>query len=369
MRRRKDWFPDQKPMDAILSPEQVHDLEALIHQADEQIAGSPPLLPLRLEEARDLAIRMLHSGGSDATKEERHETARLIRKDLVGEEWTDGQEPRNAKERRRKRASDLARTVALGWLGHPGVAREVAAAKPALLALVEPLGMPGQLTVTYVTAIFLDAGAYLPDGTEWPNPFAGAPAALLEEATRIRERFVDALGQLAIRIESTGARLDPQDPAVLLVLAQLCLLDADLTRPAAELVDDLNIWPPGSVDREAATQGHVATRTSRHGRNARFQADLVADAEFLTSRLGPPAIRPPYAGGQKRRTRQDTLELRRALEALVRQHPSLTPGALLEVTSGDENPVLAELRAALGGASDDVFDRRRLERNWPKSRQ
>lgn len=356
-------------MDAILSPEQVHHLEALIHQADEQIAGSPPLLRLRLEEARDLAIRMLHSGGSDATKEERRETARLIRIHLIGEEWTADGQPRNANERRHKRASDLARTVALGWLGHPGVAREVAAAKPALLALVEPLGMPDQLTVTYVTAIFLDVGAYWPDGTEWPNPFTRAPAALLEEATRIREPFVDALGQLAVRIESAGARLDPQDPAALLVLAQLSLLDADLTRPAAELVDDLNIWPPGSVDREAATQGHVATHTSRHGRNARFQADLAAGAEFLARRLGPPAIRPLYAGGQQRRTRQDTLQLRQALEALVRQHPALTPGTLLEATSGDDNPALAELRAALGWASDDVFDRRRLERNWPKSRQ
>jgi hypothetical protein len=113
----------------------------------------------------------------------------------------------------------------------------------------------------------------------------------------------------------------------------------------------------------------VATHTSRHGRNARFQADLAAGAEFLARRLGPPAIRPLYAGGQQRRTRQDTLQLRQALEALVRQHPALTPGTLLEATSGDDNPALAELRAALGWASDDVFDRRRLERNWPKSRQ
>jgi hypothetical protein len=308
-------------MDAILSPEQVRVLESLIRQADEQIAGSPPLLRLRLEEARGLAIRMLHSGGSEATSEGRDETARLLRIHL-GQDWAEERKPRNANEWRHKRAKDLARTVALGWLGHPGVAQEVATAKPALLALVEPLGMVDQLTVTYVTAIFLDAGAYWPDGTEWPNPFAGAPTAVLEEATRIREPFVDALGELAIRIESSGARLDPQDPGVLLVLAQLSLLDADLTRPADELVDDLNIWPPGSVDREAATHGHLATHTSRHGRNARFQADLAAGAEFLARRLGPAAIRPPLPEANRCRSFG---RHHRQRGVLVKPWPSATP--------------------------------------------
>lgn len=356
-------------MESLLSPELVRTLEGLIQQADGQAAGTPPLLRLHLEQARHFAVLMLHAGGPDATAAERREVTRLLRIEMAGEAWSDDRVPANAIERRHKRAKDVARAVALGWLGHPAVADEVETARPGLRALAAPLGMVGQLTVTHATARLLDCGALWPDGTEWPNPFAGASRALFEEATRIQPLFVDALQQLAARIEAAGAPVDATDPSVHLVLAQLTLLDVDLSRPAALLVDDLNLWPPGSIDREAATQGHVATNASRHGRTARFQADLAAGAEFLARRLGPPPIRPPYAGGGQRATRTDTLRLRDALAGLVEQYPSLTPGSLLGIAGGDDHPALEHLRAAIEAEVGCLPDLRRLERNWPKPRQ
>jgi len=228
--------------------------------------------------------------------------------------------------------------------------------------------LPDQDAVTLVAAHFLGGAGTLPDGTEWPNPFIGAPDDVRGLAEAIQPRFVAMLGQLAQRIEDAGASVDATDPGVLLVLAQCALLDVDLTGPAAEIVSGLNIWPPGSVDREAAAAGHLVTNTSRHGRDARFQVHLAAFAEAVAKRTGPAAIRPQYAGGQKRKTRGDTAQLRNALEVLVVKYQGLTVGELLSTVGGDDHPGLRDLRAALGWAPDFIPDQRRLERNWPKSR-
>jgi hypothetical protein len=292
----------------------------------------------------------------------------MVREQQYGE-WTGEYDPRNPVHRRHKRIYDLARAVTVGWIGHPAVAREVAAARPALEVLVEPLGLPDQNVVTLVAARFLDTTPYWPDGTEWPNPFDSVSEAVREEAARIGPPFVEQLRALAMRIESAGAPLDPADMGVLLVLAQLTLLDADLTRPAGDLADDLNLIPPGGFYRSAALLGQLATHSSRHGRSARFQADLAASAEVFIRRVGPPAIRQPYSGGRKRTTRRDTLALRKALELLVAQDPSLTASSLLGVDKSAENPALAKLRVALGGGANWLPDQRRIERNWPKSRQ
>jgi hypothetical protein len=282
--------------------------------------------------------------------------------------WTGEYDPRNPAHRRQKRLYDVARAVAVGWLGHPAVAREVAAARPELELLVEPLGLPNQYVVSLVAARFLDTTPYWPDGTEWPNPFNFVSEAVREEAARIGPLFVEELQGLALRIESAGALLDPADVGVLLALAQLTLLEPDLTRPAGDLADDLNLLPPGGFYRSAALQGQLATHSSRHGRSVRFQADLAASAEIFIRRVGPPDIRPPYSGGRRRTTRRDTLELRKALALLVAQDPSLTASSLLGVENGAENPALAKLRTALGGDASWLPDQRRIERNWPKPR-
>ncbi len=281
---------------------------------------------------------------------------------------TGGYDPRNPDHRRQKRLFDLARAVTVGWVGHPAVAREVAAARPALELLVEPLALPNQYVVSLVAVRFLDATPYWPDGTEWPNPFNFVSEAVREEAARIGPLFVEQLRGLAMRIESAGAPLDPTDVGVLLVLAQLALLEPDLTRPAGDLADDLNLLPPGGFYRSAALLGQLATHSSRHGRSARFQADLAASAEIFIRRVGPPAIRPPYSGGRKRATRRDTLGLRKALALLVAQDPSLTPTSLLGLVGGADHPALERLRSALGAETGWQPNRRTIERNWPKSR-
>jgi hypothetical protein len=361
-------MPSSEDGDGFLTRARRRELEELLRVADEQAKEAPPLLRLRVERARDLVALMLLAEGPEGTQEERGQLMAALRIEMAGEPWPNEPKPLPTTERRHARADKLAHKVAMGWIGHPAVRREVAAAKPALMALVEPLGMPDQQTVTRLTARFLDVVAFWPDGSEWPNPLDGAPASILEEARRIRPLFVDVLTELAKRIESAGARLDSTDPGVLLVLAQLTLLDVDLRRPAADLVDRLNLLPPGWIDRDAAKIGHVATHASRHGRTTRFQADLAAGAEFLARRLGPPAIGTPYAGGQKRRTRSDTLQLQRALAVLVAQDRSLTPSSLLGAAGDGEHPALQRLRKLLNVEEGWLPDQRRIERLWPKSR-
>jgi hypothetical protein len=278
-------------------------------------------------------------------------------------------DPRNPVHRRQKRLFDLARAVTVGWLGHPAVAREVAAAKPVLESLVEPLGLPDQYVVSLVVARFLDAAPYWADGTEWPNPFNFVSEAVREEGARIGPLFVEELRRLAMRIEPAGAPLDPADLGGLLVLAQLALLEPDLTRPAGALADDLNLLPPGWIEREAAARGHLVTHTSRHGRNARFEADLAASAEFVTRRLGPPAIHPPYSGGRRRRPPLATLRLRAALSEIAKQHPTLTASQLLGLKAGSDHPAMTRLCEILCCNLDDLPDQRTIERNWPKSRR
>ncbi len=355
--------------DGFLTLKRRNELEELLRLANEQMESAPPVLRLRLERGRDLVGLMLKAEGPEGTSEDRHELHARMRVELAGQPWPGDPKPTRAIEQRHARAEKLARRVCLTWIGHPAVSREVAAAKPALMDLVEPLGMPDQLSVTHVVAYFLDTAAFWPDGSESPNPFRGSSASLVEEARRIRPLLVCALAELAQRIGSAGAPLDPADPGVLLVLAQLSLLNVDLTRLAADLVDDLNLLPPGWIDRDAAKIGHVATHTSRHGRTAGFMADLHAAGEFLARRLGPPAIKAPYANGQKRRTRGDTLRLQKALAVLAMQDPSLTPSALLVRDHGEDHPALERLRDALSKEADWVPGLRRIQRYWPKSRQ
>jgi hypothetical protein len=336
----------------------------------------------RLEGDRKIATLILGVTGAAGTEADRRELAKLLRlgipapwswvvreRSMGYRQWTDDRVPRTADEQRHKRQKDFGIQAVLGWIGHPAVALEVEAARLKLNALVFPLRMPDQGIVTFVIADFLDCVSVYPDGSEWPDPFAGAPTEKIEMAEQIQPMFVAQLKHLAARIKSAGVPLDPDDPAVLLVLSQLTLLRVALDRPSAEIAADLNIWPPGSIDRAAASRGQVSVHASRHGRNARFQADLIAGAEFLARRLGPRSIRPPYAGGRQRATRRDTQQLRDALATLIQQDPSLTPASLLGLVQGQDPPPLQQLRSALGAEDDWLPDQRRLERNWPKPRR
>jgi hypothetical protein len=265
--------------------------------------------------------------------------------------WTDDRLPRNTEERRHKRQKDFGIKAVLGWIGHPAVAREVKAARPAIKALVAPLLLPDQGIVTFVTAHFLGCASVYPDGTEWPDPFAGAPPDVIGLGEEIEPTFVTQLRQLADRIEAAGVPLDPNDPAVLLVLSQLTLLRVTLDRPPAEIVAGLNIWPPGSIDRDAAARGHTAVHASRHGRTVRFQGDLAAGAETVARRLGPDAIRGPCAGGGKRqKPRQErALQARRAaLAEVLAVHPDANAGMLRRTWDGPPSTPGRMLREKLG---------------------
>ena len=367
-------------MGSGLSPEQRQLLESFVRG---QLPESwPQPLRERHAAAKRIAELILVADGPEGTPEHRRLLAELLANEPVApwswvesgpdapyRAWTDGRIPANPLERHHESAQRFGEKAVAGWIGHPAVAREVDLAGPELNDLVAPLLLPDQDAVTLVAAHFLGGAGTLPDGTEWPNPFIGAPDDVRGLAEAIQPRFVAMLGQLAQRIEDAGAPVDATDPGVLLVLAQCALLDVDLTRPAAEIVSGLNIWPPGSVDREAAAAGHLVTNTSRHGRDARFQVHLSAFAEAVARRTGPAAIRPRYAGGQKRQTRSDTVQLRRALAVLVAQDPSLTAGSLLLRDGGGDSHALKQLRGVLGKSADWLPARSRLDRNWPKSRQ
>ena len=211
--------------------------------------------------------------------------------------------------------------------------------------------------MTFAAAYALGGAFTWPDHTEWPPQVVTVPVEmregaerLLADLARIAPLLASALRELAGRIASKGAPLDPDDPANLLVLAQLALLDVDWTRPVAELVDRLNVWPPDLIDRDAATKGHVVTRASRHGRGARFQADMAAIAESWAARLGPPALRPPYAGGQRRRrpAHEHVVEERRAaLSEVLLKFPDVTAGRLRRTWSDGPSTPGGLLRTGL----------------------
>jgi hypothetical protein len=338
-------------MAATISPEHRLVLEEAIRKSDELVGSVHGLTRLQVERTRDLAAAVLHALGPDGSEEERREAAGRLEAGMPGRDWTDQRAPRTAQERRHHQAQRLGRAVLLGWLGHPAVAREVAAAAPELRALVEPLGMSDQLMVTEVTARFLDATAFWPDGSEWPNPFLGAPIELIQDALRIQPLYVAALRELAESIVQAGARVDPNDVGVLLVLAQLVLLDVDLTRPATDLVDGLNILPPGWIDRELATIGNPAIGTSRHGATARFMSDLSASARFLSRLYGPPPIPARYAGGERRRKAQrEPVQARRrlALASVLVAFPNANAGELRRTWDLDQTWPGGMLRTKMG---------------------
>jgi len=338
-------------MSGELSPEQRQMLEAFVR--DQLPESWPQPLRERYAVAKRIAELMLAVDGPDGTPEQRRLLAELLARQPVApwswvesgpdapyKAWTDERVPANALERHHQAAQQFGQKAVAGWIGHPAVAREVELAQTELVDLVAPLLLPDQITVTLVAAHFLGgAGAY-PDGSEWPNPFIGAPADVGEVAVAIQPRFVAMLGQLAHRIEDAGAPVDAADPGVLLVLAQLALIPIDLTLPAAALIQRVNIWPPGSVDREAAAAGHLVTNTSRHGHDARFQVHLAAFARAVAERTGPAAIRPPYAGGQKRRSPSVSHERDRryrALRQVLKAYPDVTAGRLQATWELDRN--------------------------------
>jgi hypothetical protein len=362
-----------------LPPDKRRELEEFLARIDAGKLAIAPGMDEHIAAVAEIARLTLRASGSEGTQADL-DTLNAILENAPApppwargwdepHQWTDERVPRSANERGHKRSEDEGQRVARGWIGHGAVAREVAGAKPALNALVEPLLIYDQKSVTYVTARFLGATAVWPDGAEWPNPFADAPAWLRKAAEAIQPAFLDALRGLATRIAEAGAPLDPADLGGWLVLAQLTLLDIDLSTDLTKIVDDLNTWPPGWIDRDAAILGHVATEVSRHGRNARFQADLTRSAEVIARRLGPPLIRSVYAGGRRRSTPVETRRLRDELALLVERYPALTPASLLELVHSDDHPAMVELRTVLGAKTDWLPDRRRLERNWPKPRQ
>jgi hypothetical protein len=344
-----------------LPPEQKRELEEFLSRLDAGTLPYTSAMREHVEAAAEIARRALRASAGRGAQEDLDELAQSLaaapelppwaRGWDEPSQWTQERPPRTVNERRHQRQSSEGEKVARRWIGHPAVAREVKAAEATLRALAEPLFMYDQKTVTYVTARLLGGTAIWPDGAEWPDPFADAPAALREAAERIQPEFVGALRALAVRIAVDGAPLDPEDLAGWLVLAQITLLDCDLSRTPTEIVADLNTWPPGWIDREAATLGHVATHTSRHGRNARFQADLAASAEVVARRLGPPAIGALYAGGRRRRVpsvEHRQAARRRALAKVLIAFPDATAGKLRATWSGGPSSPGGLLRTKLG---------------------
>jgi hypothetical protein len=365
-----------------LTPEQRHLVETFLSESSQVDQTWPLEVRERLAGVRRFAEVLLRASGPQATDEDRRQLAEVVAEQNP-EPWTwvrrgagapgghgpDDESTLTPIERHHQRAEEFARRAVAAWVGHPAVVRDVEATRPALVELVSPLALPDQEVVTLVTAWLLGGNGVYADGSEWPDPFEGAPPLVVELAEQIGPSFGQLLSQLADRIARAGAPVDPTDPAIWFVLAQLALLEVDFARPAAEIAADLNIWPPGSIDREAAALGHIATRATRHGRDARFAADLAAAAGAVADRTGLPPIRPPYSGGRKRKTREDTVRLRRALAVLLVKYPDLTPGRLLALVQGEEHPALVQLRKDMGWGVDFMPDKSRLERNWPKSRQ
>jgi hypothetical protein len=338
-------------MDPPPSSEQLADLEAFLRDTQDLGLSLPAWMRPRLARGRRIAELTLRAARAEVTHDERRELEELaaeeppepwswVKRD-AGQpwtRWTDDRVPRTVAEKRHKRQKDFAERAVAGWIGHPAIGVELATARPRLIAIVEPLVLLDQLIVTLVTSHFLGSGAQYPDGSEWPNPFVGAPGELGALAEQIQPSFVLAVRELATDIQSAGVPLDPDDPAVLLVLSQLALLQVNLDRPPTEIIGGLNIWPPGFIDREAAVRGQVATWSSRHGRDIDFQRDLDASAEAVAARLGPPPIRPPYAGGGRRSppAHEPVQEARRrALAEVLLTFPNTNAGELRRTWDGD----------------------------------
>ena len=339
-------------MDPPPSSEQLADLEAFLRETQDLGLSLPAWMRPRLARGRRIAELSLRASRADVTDDERRELVQLaadespepwswVKRD-AGQpwtRWTDDRVPRTDTEKRHRRQKDFAERAVAGWIGHPAIGVELATARRQLIAIVEPLVLLDQLIVTLVTSHFLGAGAQYPDGSEWPNPFVGAPGELRALAEQIQPSFVRALRELATDIQSAGVPLDPDDPSVLMVLSQLALLHVDMGRPPAEIIGCLNIWPPGFIDREAAVRGQAATWSSRHGRDIDFQRDLDASAEAVAARLGPPPIRPPYAGGGRRsRPAHEPVQdaRRRALAEVLLTFPDTNAGELRR--TWDSNP-------------------------------
>ncbi len=356
-------------VDRPLPPEQRSECEAFLRDTQDVGPSLPAWLRPRLARARRIAELTLRASMTKVTHDEWRELEELAGgespepwswvKRAAGQawsRWTDDRVPRMATGKRHRRQKDFAERAVAGWIGHRAIASELATGSPRLIALVEPLVLLDQFLVTLVTAHFLAGVSYYPDGSGWPDPFVGAPNEVRVLADQIQPAYLQALRELAIGLETAGVPLDPDDPAVLLVLSQLALLSVEFDRPPAEMVGRLNIWPPGCINREAAVRGQVATWSSRHGRDASFQRDLDAVAGAVAARLGPPPIRPPYAGGKKRRkpAHEPVQETRRhALAEVVVAFPDTNAGALRRTWDMGPGTPGGLLRTKLGLRVDD----------------
>jgi hypothetical protein len=260
---------------------------------------------------------------------------------------------------RHERLQHSGTTAIVGWIGHPSVHRLVGAVRPLVRQLVAPLAMRDQSEITALVARAYDVTGYYPDGTEWPA-VARWPRDRLDAARAIVPALVVAIDALASALEMDGVPLDPASASDRVALAQMALLEFDLTLPAAQLVEGLNALPPGGFER-----GGGDLRMDRHTSN-RDERDLVALLRREREAHGKKKIRAVYAGGSKRRPPARTVELRRALRVLVAEDPSLTPTRLLEIVDGEEDSALVHLREILGWAEDAMPSEDRLRDNWPK---
>jgi hypothetical protein len=282
-------------MGSRLTSEQRQMLEAFLR--DQLPESWPQPLRERHAAAKRIAELILVTDGPGGTPEDRRLLAQLLAikpaapwswvergPDAPYRAWTDVRVPANALERHHGSAQRFARKAVAGWIGHPAVAREVELARPGLNELVAPLLLPDQGTVTLVAAHFLGGAGTYPDGSEWPNPFIGAPADVCELAEAIQPRFVALLGQLAHQIEDGGAPVDATDPGVLLVLEPEN--QSYLTGVAVR--SDVR-----DVDRPAGASRQPGWR-SRGGRG-------VVDRPMMPSRLPPPIRRPQRrpSGGRR----------------------------------------------------------------------
>lgn len=317
-----------------LSSERRSELEEFLRRFDNDTLPIWPTSEELVRQFADVARLLLAGGGGQPDVDQL-----ALRLEAASEPlwWWHGWDepevadgpPETADERRAERLVDHGHLALLSWLGHDAVEREVSTARQPLRAMSHALYMYSQDAIRYVTSALLRFIVIRPDWSQWPDPFSGAPPWYREAVEKTGSRFVAELESLAQRIAGAGARLDPNDPAAWFVLAQLALLDIDLSRDAVSIAADVVALPPGWFDLDAARLGQVATHVSQHGRTARFKRDLDALAEDAAVRYGGLPLRQPYARGGRRRAADDdkTRERRRrlkALRAVVKQFPDTT---------------------------------------------